>query len=110
MKKKSIDHTQLLVLSLLNETDMYGYQIIVELSRRSNDTFNMKEGTLYPVLHLMEKNGYVNAYEQKAPTGRLRKYYSITSKGKKSLTQEKQSWEEYSAAVNSVLNSTAVKV
>ena len=44
----------LLVLSLLEKEDMYGYQMITELSRRSNDTFQMKEGTLYPILHALE--------------------------------------------------------
>ena len=51
MKKKSIDHTQLLLLKLLSTEDMYGYQIILELARRSSNVFEMKEGTLYPVLH-----------------------------------------------------------
>ena len=81
MKKKSIDHTKLLVLSLLSGEDMYGYQMIVELGRRSNRTFEMKEGTLYPVLHGLEKDGYVEAYQQEAPTGRVRKYYHLTRKG-----------------------------
>ena len=54
MKKKSIDHTQLLLLKLLSTEDMYGYQIILELARRSSNVFEMKEGTLYPVLHGME--------------------------------------------------------
>ena len=49
MKKKSIDHTQLLLLKLLSTEDMYGYQIILELARRSSNVFEMKEGTLYPV-------------------------------------------------------------
>lgn len=48
MKKKSIDHTQLLLLKLLSTEDMYGYQIILELARRSSNVFEMKEGTLYP--------------------------------------------------------------
>ena len=46
MKKKSIDHTQLLLLKLLSTEDMYGYQIILELARRSSNVFEMKEGTL----------------------------------------------------------------
>ena len=54
-KKQSIEHTHLLVLSLLASEDMYGYQMIVELARRSDHTFEMKEGTLYPVLHGLEK-------------------------------------------------------
>ena len=53
-KKQTMDHAQLLVLSLLAGEDMYGYQMIVELSRRSDHTFEMKEGTLYPVLHGLE--------------------------------------------------------
>ena len=66
MKKKSIDHTQLLLLKLLACEDMYGYQIILELARRSSNVFEMKEGTLYPVLHGMEREGYVEAYEKAA--------------------------------------------
>ena len=57
MKKQSIDHTKLLVLSLLAGEDMYGYQMIVELGRRSNDTFEVKEGALYPVLQGLEEGG-----------------------------------------------------
>ena len=104
MKKQNIDHTQMLLLTLLKEGDMYGYQMIIELSRRSNNVFNMKEGTLYPFLHLMQKNGLVSVYEQKAPTGRLRKYYKITKKGLKNLQEEKETWAEYSSAVDAVLN------
>ena len=81
MKKRTIDHTELLVLSLLAGEDMYGYQIITELARRSDHTFDMKEGTLYPVLHGLWKDGQVECYEAEAPTGRKRKYYHLTKKG-----------------------------
>ena len=57
--KKSMDHTQLLVLTLLAAEEMYGYQIITELEKRSDHTFAMKEGTLYPVLHGLWKDGAV---------------------------------------------------
>ena len=107
MKKQSIDHTKLLVLSLLAGEDMYGYQMIVELGRRSNHTFEMKEGTLYPVLHGLEKDGYVEAYQQEAPTGRGRKYYHLTRKGGAALKTEEKAWETYSGAVNAVLRSSA---
>ena len=107
MKKKSIDHTKLLVLSLLSGEDMYGYQRIVERGRRSNRTFEMKEGTLYPVLHGLEKDGYVEAYQQEAPTGRVRKYYHLTRKGGAALKTEEKAWETYSGAVNAVLRSSA---
>ena len=65
-KKQTMDHAQLLVLSLLAGEDMYGYQMIVELARRSDHTFEMKEGTLYPVLHGLERDGAVEAYQQEA--------------------------------------------
>ena len=106
MKKQSIDHTKLLVLSLLAGEDMYGYQMIVELGRRSNRTFEMKEGTLYPVLHGLEKDGYVEAYQQEAPTGRMRKYYHLTRKGGAALKSEAEAWQSYSGAVNAVLRSS----
>ena len=105
-KKQNIEHTQLLVLSLLAGEDMYGYQMIVELARRSDHTFEMKEGTLYPVLHGLEKEGYVEAYQQEAPTGRMRKYYHLTRKGGAMLKTEKEAWQSYSGAVNAVLRSS----
>ena len=105
-KKQNIEHTQLLVLSLLSEEDMYGYQMIVELARRSDHTFEMKEGTLYPVLHGLEKDGYVEAYQQEAPTGRMRKYYHLTRKGGAMLRTEAEAWQSYAGAVNAVLRSS----
>lgn len=105
-KKKAIEHTQLLVLSLLAGEDMYGYQMIVELVRRSDRTFEMKEGTLYPVLHGLEREGLVEAYQQEAPTGRMRKYYHLTRKGGAALKTEAEAWKTYSGAVNAVLRSS----
>ncbi|MDY3282893.1 PadR family transcriptional regulator [Dysosmobacter sp.] len=104
-KRKTIAHTGLLVLSLLSREDMYGYQMIVELERRSDHTFDMKEGTLYPVLHGLERTGAVEAYEQEAPTGRMRKYYHITKKGRALLKEEEKDWQTYAGAVNAVLRS-----
>ena len=92
-RKKPIEHTQLLVLSLLAGEDMYGYQMILELSRRSDHTFEMKEGTLYPVLHGLERQGYVEAYQQEAPTGRVRKYYHLTRRGEAALKEEAAAWK-----------------
>lgn len=103
MRRQNIDHTQLLVLSLLAGEDMYGYQMIVELARRSDHTFEMKEGTLYPVLHGLERQGMVEAYEQEAPTGRQRKYYHLTRKGGAFLQEEAAAWQKYAGAVNAVL-------
>ncbi len=106
MKKQTMDHAHLLVLSLLAGEDMYGYQIIMELARRSDHTFEMKEGTLYPVLHGLERDGMVEAYQQEAPTGRMRKYYHLTRRGTAFLKSEAASWQSYSSAVNAVLRSS----
>lgn len=106
MKKQTMDHAHLLVLSLLTGEDMYGYQIIMELARRSDHTFEMKEGTLYPVLHGLERDGLVEAYQQEAPTGRMRKYYHLTRRGAAFLKSEAASWQSYSSAVNAVLRSS----
>ena len=85
---------------------MYGYQMITELSRRSNDTFQMKEGTLYPILHALEKEKCLKSYEQEAPTGRVRKYYRITRRGLELLTEKRAEWEQFSHGVDQVLSFT----
>lgn len=97
----------MLVLSLLEGSDMYGYQMIEELARRSNDAFQMKEGTLYPILHGLEKEKYLTSYQQEAPTGRQRKYYKLTAKGKKLLDEKRAEWEAFNHGVNSVLSGGA---
>ena len=79
----------LLVLTLLESGDMYGYQMIEELSRRSNDAFQFQEGTLYPILHGLEKGKYLSGYQQQAPSGRMRKYYRLTRKGRELLAEKK---------------------
>jgi len=104
MSKKTIDHTELLVLTLLAGEDMYGYQIITELARRSDNTFEMKEGTLYPVLHGLQNKGVVECYEREAPTGRMRKYYHITKRGMEELKEETEQWRKYSNGIEAVLS------
>ena len=104
-KRQTIEHTDLLVVSLLAGEDMYGYQMILELARRSDRTFEMKEGTLYPVLHGLEREGLVESYQQAAPTGRMRKYYHLTQKGGAFLKVETKRWQTYAGAVNAVLRS-----
>ena len=97
----------LLVLSLLASEDMYGYQMIAQLEERSDHTFSMKEGTLYPILHTLEKDGAVKSYEKEAPTGRMRKYYRITRKGLRLLDEKKEEWVEFTHTVNAILAGTS---
>ena len=92
----------MLILSLVEREDMYGYEMIIELARRSQDTFQMKEGTLYPILHTLEK--CLTSYQQMAPTGRMRKYYRITPLGRKLLTEKRAEWAQFSQGVDQVLS------
>ena len=101
---KAVGNTDMLVLSLINEKDMYGYQIIDELVKRSNHTFDLKTGTLYPLLHLLEQKKYVISYEAEAATGKTRKYYRITPDGRRYLLQKQEEWTKYSDAVNRVMS------
>lgn len=103
--KQSLEHTSLLVLSLLQDQDRYGYEMISELERRSDYTFQMKEGTLYPVLKKLEAGGCVTSYPAEA-NGRTRKYYRITQRGLGQLAQETAAWEKYAHGIHSVLGTT----
>lgn len=95
-------NTSMLILSLLVDGDMYGYQIIKELSKKSQNVFEFKEGTLYPILHSLEEKNYVCAYWHDTGT-KKRKYYSITLEGKKHLKEKRNEWEYFSAGINRVL-------
>lgn len=95
--------TATLILKLLDRQDMYGYQIIEELARRSDNTFQLKAGTLYPLLHGLEKKGLLESYEENADSARIRKYYRLTGKGKKFLKEKTAEWKEYSSAVSKIL-------
>ena len=97
----------MLILSLLEGSDMYGYQMIEELARRSSDLFQMQEGTLYPVLHGLEKDKYLSSYQTEAPSGRMRKYYKLTRKGKKLLDGKRAEWEAFQQGVDHVLSGGA---
>lgn len=95
--------TSLLILSILKKEDLYGYRIIRELERASENAFEMTEGTLYPILHALEKEGVLESYWQDFD-GRSRKYYHITKKGLKMLAEKKEEWESFSSSVTKVLN------
>lgn len=95
--------TAMLLLKLLSKQDLYGYEMIETLRRHSQNVFELKAGTLYPLLHNLENKGLLTAYEKEA-AGKIRKYYSITKKGQKALEQKQEEWQLYSRAVDSVLN------
>jgi PadR family transcriptional regulator PadR len=100
--------TTMLILKLLAEKDMYGYQMIEELGKKSNNAFNLKAGTLYPILHDLEKADMVNSYDDYAEGARVRKYYHLTQKGRGLLTEKEAEWTVYTKAVNKVLRGGAI--
>ena len=95
--------TTMLLLKLLEEADMYGYQMIEELNKKSKNVFELKAGTLYPLLHTLEQKELVTSYEKTADNARVRKYYSLTKKGRNYLREKKEEWKIYTSAVNDVL-------
>ena len=95
--------TSILILSLLEKEDMYGYQITHELKKLSENVFELKEGTLYPMLHSLENEKAIESYWIDADNGKRRKYYRITKTGKTLLEDKKSEWETYTRAINSVL-------
>ena len=101
--------TTLLVLKMLSEGEMYGYEMIQTLAKRSDDTFKLKEGTLYPILHELEQRGCVESRVQQTPAGRPRKYYRITDKGTRLLKDKTAEWQYFSEKVNDVVFGPAPK-
>ena len=100
--------TSMLLLRLLEDKDMYGYEMIEELEKRSNNVFSLKAGTLYPLLHSLEKQELINSYEKDADSLRVRKYYCITKKGKMMLKEKKEEWNNYSGAINQIMRGGTV--
>lgn len=105
MAKNDLLHgnTGLLVLALLDTQDMYGYQIIKELKRRSENVFELKEGSLYPILHTMETKRLVTSYESDSENGRRRRYYRITEKGRRELADKREDFRAFTTAAKRVL-------
>lgn len=94
--------TATLILRLLEEKDMYGYEMIDLLRQRSNNVFELKAGTLYPLLHSLELKGLLISYESEA-AGKTRKYYQLTKSGRRYLKDKKQEWQIYAQAVADIL-------
>lgn len=93
----------MLLLKILEEKDVYGYELIQKINNVSKQKFVLKAGTLYPLLHTLEKEGCVVSYEKAEDTRQVRKYYQITEEGKNRLEYKIQNWKEYSSIINYVL-------
>ena len=100
LMKVSIDS---LLLCLMLQQPMYGYQIIKELEKKSLGYFKFKEGTLYPALHRLEKAGLILGRWQMLPNGRHRRYYYITEKGYQTLVAKRGQWQDFLTAMNLII-------
>ena len=92
-----------IILKLVAERAMYGYEIIKVINDRTRGAFEWKEGTLYPCLHRLECAGFIQSQWHEAENGRKRKYYAITRKGAGLLKEKVGEWTAFSTAVHALL-------
>ena len=88
--------TAVMILRLLAEKPMYGYQIVKELQTRSEGYFDLEQGTLYPALHRLEKDNLVQSQWEVVEEGPSRKYYQITDQGRAELEKSVKQWSDFS--------------
>ncbi|MBN1508893.1 MAG: helix-turn-helix transcriptional regulator [Sedimentisphaerales bacterium] len=81
-----------LILSILAEGDSYGYSIIKRVRELSGGRMEWTDGMLYPVLHRLEKQGFIGSYPARSETGRARKYYRLKKNGTKALAEHRDQW------------------
>ena len=93
---------ELLLLRLLNEQEMYGYELVRAIKNVTNQAISLGEGVIYPVLHSLERNGSLKA-KRKAVSGRTRVYYSVTKKGRDRLEKLRDDWSRIQVGVATAL-------
>lgn len=97
-----------LLLSLIGQQPMYGYQILRELENRSLGYFRFKEGTLYPALHRLEKIGLILSKWEMLPSGRQRRYYYLTERGMALLVEKRTQWLDFASAMNLIIRPQSI--
>ncbi|GAB6150431.1 PadR family transcriptional regulator [Clostridium novyi] len=95
--KGSID---ILLLSIINKHDTYGYEIAKCIKEKGNDIYSMGEGTLYPALKRLELKGFIESYWEKSSLVGRRKYYRITELGKEVLKEKIDNWNSVTKLIN----------
>jgi DNA-binding PadR family transcriptional regulator len=98
-----------IVLAILSEGDSYGYAIIKRVQELSGGQMEWTDGMLYPVLHRLERLGFIKARWEEAETGRKRKYYRITTQGKAQLAEERRQWQAVDATLKSLWKSAMIE-
>ena len=96
-------HLDLLLLSILANGPAHGYAVIESLRQRSSGTFDLPEGTIYPALHRLEKQELLSS-DWTEESGRRKRIYKLTSKGRQVLGQRQQEWRSFSEAINATVN------
>lgn len=91
-----------LVLAILSEGENYGYAIIKRVGELSGGKLQWTDGMLYPLLHRLERNGYVEAVWGRSETGRKRKYYRLTDQGRKELAAQKRQWDAVESTLRGI--------
>ena len=98
-------HLDLLVLSVLRDSEAHGYRVIELLRAGSNGVFDLPEGTVYPVLHRLERAGYLRSRWAKG-TGPKRRVYALTAAGQRELEGKRETWRTFSRAVGAVIGAS----
>jgi DNA-binding PadR family transcriptional regulator len=93
---------EMMILEVAAEGPTYGYALAQTVGERSGGYFELKEGSLYPALHRLERQKLLKSFWRDAD-GRRRKYYELTPAGRVELTARKTSWQSFAAGVNGVL-------
>jgi PadR family transcriptional regulator, regulatory protein PadR len=99
--------TELLILSVLEEEELHGYQILQRIRERSDDALAPSEGTLYPALHRLEQRGALDASWGPGEAGPRRRYYRLTDAGVGLLAEARQDWNRYVSEVRLVAGALA---
>jgi len=94
--------TALLLLAVLAKDPSYGYEIIRRINDQAGGRFLWHEGTIYPLLHKLEKEGLVRAQWQQTESERKRKYYYITAEGRAALEERKRTWTLFNDVVTGI--------
>jgi len=92
-----------LILEVVADGPTYGYQIAQTVTSRSKGYFELKEGSLYPALHRLERQKFLASNWEDTPEGRRRKFYRLTPAGRRGLDERRAEWARFSAGVNGVL-------
>ena len=98
-----------LVLAILAEGDSYGYAILKRVSELSSGELEWTDGMLYPVLHRLERLGFVEARWGKSETGRRRRYYRLTREGRRQLQDQRRQWEVVDSTLRGIWKATVEK-